>query len=476
MSTRRKRTRAERDAPFGRGLLGERNDTVFQWLLGKTQKEFFRHYFEKRPLHFSHGAATHFTEVQDGLPAVKWSTELMLQLTAEKSLSYTTDINIVRFDAVQKKRVPFRSEGIVTEKEMKHSMRKGWSVRFLRPHEYIVENSAVLAMLEEVFACSCGLNSYWTPANSQGFAPHYDDVDVFLLQLEGEKEWRLYDPPERVDVLSRHSSEDYNPEELPKPTQIFRLVPGDVLYMPRGTVHQGRTYNHAHSLHVTFSANQMNTWADLMKHAVTHVVEKLAANYIHWRRSLPRSLLKRLGAIYHPAFRKESGLALLTEKRKKRRRLLQLSFRQMAAEVFHHLSSEKFIDECCDVYARNTLAKQQPLPRSVVEGTRSRVTLSLSSTVRLAASHCARLVLSEEGEAHVYHCCGNSPVCFGAPEGLLRFEVDFAPAIATILAAPACGVRVSDLPFPSFDNSDDILLNQLTLAEALCDAGILAVL
>ena len=36
--------------------------------------------------------------------------------------------------------------------------------------------------------------SYLTPAGSQGFAPHYDDIEAFVLQLEGRKEWKLYSP------------------------------------------------------------------------------------------------------------------------------------------------------------------------------------------------------------------------------------------------------------------------------------------
>ena len=35
---------------------------------------------------------------------------------------------------------------------------------------------------------------YLTPPGTQGFAPHYDDIEAFILQLEGKKHWRLYSP------------------------------------------------------------------------------------------------------------------------------------------------------------------------------------------------------------------------------------------------------------------------------------------
>lgn len=34
--------------------------------------------------------------------------------------------------------------------------------------------------------------SYLTPPGTQGFAPHYDDIEAFVLQLEGKKKWKLY--------------------------------------------------------------------------------------------------------------------------------------------------------------------------------------------------------------------------------------------------------------------------------------------
>ena len=36
----------------------------------------------------------------------------------------------------------------------------------------------MLARLEQRFGCLWGSNSYITPGKTQGFAPHYDDVEV----------------------------------------------------------------------------------------------------------------------------------------------------------------------------------------------------------------------------------------------------------------------------------------------------------
>ena len=53
---------------------------------------------------------------------------------------------------------------------------------------------ALLAALERELGCLSGCSAYLTPPHCQGLAPHHDDVEVFILQTEGCKRWRLYDP------------------------------------------------------------------------------------------------------------------------------------------------------------------------------------------------------------------------------------------------------------------------------------------
>lgn len=50
------------------------------------------------------------------------------------------------------------------------------------------------------------MSRYLTPPDSQGFAPHYDDIEAFVLQLEGKKHWRLYNPLSDREILPQFSS------------------------------------------------------------------------------------------------------------------------------------------------------------------------------------------------------------------------------------------------------------------------------
>ena len=59
-----------------------------------------------------------------------------------------------------------------------------------------------------------GTNMYLTPPGTQGFAPHYDDVEVFILQLEGKKHWRVYEPRTAQETLPRYSSCNFSQDEI----------------------------------------------------------------------------------------------------------------------------------------------------------------------------------------------------------------------------------------------------------------------
>ena len=68
-----------------------------------------------------------------------------------------------------------------------------------------------------------------------GVGPHYDSYDVFLLQAQGRRRWRIarrYDPALREDVpvkiLANFEAE-----------QEFVLEPGDMLYLPHRYAHDG---------------------------------------------------------------------------------------------------------------------------------------------------------------------------------------------------------------------------------------------
>lgn len=160
------------------------------------------------------------------------------------------------------------------------------------------------ATLQEFFGCFVGANLYLTPPNSQGFAPHYDDVEAFILQIEGQKRWRLYKPLHENEYLPRYSSKNFKQSEIGKPILDIVIKPGDLLYLPRGTIHQGVTLEDTHSLHVTLSVYQKNSWFDLLEKVLPQALERAAVNDTRFREGLPLNYLTYVGSVYDPSNRK----------------------------------------------------------------------------------------------------------------------------------------------------------------------------
>lgn len=108
----------------------------------------------------------------------------------------------------------------------------------LNPATYSKNVWKYLSLLQELFGTCVGSNTYLTPAGTQGFAPHYDDIEAFVLQLEGKKRWRVYKPLNKHETLPRFSSPNYLQSDLPEPILDVVLEAGDLLYFPRGFIHQ----------------------------------------------------------------------------------------------------------------------------------------------------------------------------------------------------------------------------------------------
>ena len=118
--------------------------------------------------------------------------------------------------------------------------------------------AALCDALGETFAGAVGANVYCSFSGVQAFRTHYDLHDVFAIQTEGEKVWRLYanrapdpvDPPEQADPRAFFAA------TRGPLMQEVRMRPGDVLYLPRGWYHDALAVEGA-SLHVTLSVTPL---------------------------------------------------------------------------------------------------------------------------------------------------------------------------------------------------------------------------
>lgn len=127
------------------------------------------------------------------------------------------------------------------------------------------------------------INLYLTPKDAQGFPPHYDTHDVFVLQIAGSKNWRIYESFSDIPLVSKGYIVDRN--KLDAPLHEVCLQPGDLLYIPRGHVHEAMT-SETSSLHLTVGVSVFE-WATLINEAIASVAEQ----NVNFRKALPVGFL-----------------------------------------------------------------------------------------------------------------------------------------------------------------------------------------
>ncbi|HEU5074921.1 MAG TPA: cupin domain-containing protein, partial [Polyangiaceae bacterium] len=161
-----------------------------------------------------------------------------------------------------------------------HSYAQGDSVVLNFMQKYWEPAARLCRSAEEFFHFGAGINAYITPQNSQGFPPHFDTHDAFVLQISGAKHWRIYEAWRDLPA----EGEDNRPvprEALGAPTREVELRAGDLLYIPRGHVHEARTTGTA-SVHVTVGVRCFQ-WSDLL----SELLSLATSHDVELRRSLP---------------------------------------------------------------------------------------------------------------------------------------------------------------------------------------------
>lgn len=158
--------------------------------------------------------------------------------------------------------------------------RRGATIVLNQAHQFDPALSRLCRGLEHVFSSHVQTNIYLTPPNAQGFRTHYDNHDVLVIQVEGEKVWRLYEMP--IATPFRGEGFELGQHEPGELRQEFVLKPGDCAYVPRGLMHDAQTSGDNASLHITVGLIT-RTWADLMLEAVSEAALRSPS----LRRSLP---------------------------------------------------------------------------------------------------------------------------------------------------------------------------------------------
>ena len=131
-------------------------------------------------------------------------------------------------------------------------------------------------------------NVYITPPGKRAFDLHSDDQDVFIIQVEGSKNWKVYQPEFELPINEQQTHIPEGFEERVKPVLDITLQKGDFLYVPRGFPHKVSTTDQ-HSIHITLTVINY-TWYDFFY----QVLGSTSDTNVELRRSLPRDFFERM--------------------------------------------------------------------------------------------------------------------------------------------------------------------------------------
>jgi bifunctional lysine-specific demethylase and histidyl-hydroxylase NO66 len=211
------------------------------WLLAPLRVEtFLSEIWGQSHYHVSRSSPEYFDTLLDSTASV----DQLLGL-------FRPDLSLVRLVRQNDKKEPYhyrRSDGGLDVAGIGRDFADGYTIVLESIHRYVRAIASLLHAIEVELNFATQVNAYFTPPESQGFVPHYDEHDVLIMQLRGSKIWHLYDG---IDVAPRAAlrHEPVAADALPSPTDVCLEV-GDVLYLPGGRVHAAEATSEV-SVHLT---------------------------------------------------------------------------------------------------------------------------------------------------------------------------------------------------------------------------------
>jgi len=420
----------------------ENGDEAFEWMIVPCKPdEFYRDYWEKKPLLIKRA------EARDHYKSL-FSTKALDNILRKQRVLYGKNLDVTSYDG---KRETHNPEGRVYPAVLWDFYNNGCSIRMLNPQTFHNAVWRLCATLQDHFQNMVGANVYLTPPGTQGFAPHYDDVEVFMLQLEGKKHWKLHKSRTEEEKLPRYSSQNFSQEEVGEPFMEMDLEPGDMLYLPRGTIHQGNCLEDKHSLHITISMYQMNSWTDLFEKLLPGALAVASQENIEFRKGLPRDFLLNMGVVNEG--RESEGRKQFVDKVK---------------TMMKKLIDYAPIDAACDQLGKKLMHDVLPPALEVSEVARTvagdgekwhgikktvvnRVEIDPDTNIRLIRSTAVRLVQEDE-TVLMYYSTDNTREYHEVESQSLEIGAEMAPALEHLINKYPEWTKVEELPLDELED------------------------
>jgi ribosomal protein L16 Arg81 hydroxylase len=227
-------------------------------------------YFEKKYLHVPRRNPEHYSAL--------FSKQEVEKLFADRTFRFPSLRLTKQGEEIQSSE--YCTEKCVDMVQVRKRFSEGYTIILNSLHE---QHPALRDLTNALAVCTghpFQTNVYITPPESQGFPAHYDTHDVFVLQVAGNKTWRIY-RDSSIELPSK--TMEFNAKEHHPGTEFdeIQLKQGDLLYVPRGVYHDALAESDL-SIHVTLGMLNY-TWTDL----IIQLVLERSKQHPAWRKSLP---------------------------------------------------------------------------------------------------------------------------------------------------------------------------------------------
>ncbi|XP_054256578.1 ribosomal oxygenase 1 [Indicator indicator] len=433
----------------------QRAAELFRWLVAPVPPgEFLGRHWEREPLLVRRG--------DPGYYAGLFSTADFDAALRDSEVHFGTHLDVTSYaEGVRETHNP---SGRALPAVVWDFYQNGCSLRLLCPQAFSPTVWHFLSILQEHFGSMAGANTYLTPPGTQGFAPHYDDIEAFVLQLEGKKHWRVYRPRRDTEVLPQFSSANLTQAELGEPMLETVLEAGDLLYFPRGFIHQGDCLPDVHSLHITVSSYQRNSWGDLLEKLLPAALQMALEEDVEYRQGLPMDYLRYMGVA-----NSDTVDACRTAFMEKVQSLIKKLVDYAPIDAAVDQRAKSFLHDCLPpVLTQNEKSLSvYGFPARWQDGGPCNVSIPITkdTEVRLLRHGIVRLC-NEEAGVMLYYTTENSRVYHKEEPKFFEIDPEHTDCIELLLSSYPNHIRVDTLPCETLED-------KISLAMLLFEKGIL---
>jgi hypothetical protein len=232
-------------------------DDAFGMLIAPIPStDFFDAYFERRILHVARADATYFRDVYD-VGCVEEALVLGADRPDHFALVKHGAGKLAREELTTERRAVRNRSGrqptrqMIDPRSILGAFAAGYTLNIMDASAFHPGLARRCNRIQAELGFYVHTNAYFTPPGAQGFGTHYDTHDTLIVQIDGTKEWQVFDPIVALPLESQPYSEAAHAGKL-GPPRVVRLAPGDTLYIPHGFPHAAVTAEQR-SLHLTFA-------------------------------------------------------------------------------------------------------------------------------------------------------------------------------------------------------------------------------